>query len=235
MAFPSTFVDIQNAVLAKTRMTGTSDTSKVKDWINQAYSRACLDTEYVQDKTTYTLTAGTAEYDLTTISSSIARIKQITVTYSGVLSPPLRRVTLERILRFQESAGGAAVPLAPSQFYALAGYKKLVLYPTPANADTLTVWYVGSPTALSGDSDVSILPEPFSSKLLEYGALAEAADFKGDPAEGEYRQLFEVWIQKLREQMHYRQGGGVEGFEWAYDPAFPPHDPSTDIPWYAGG
>jgi hypothetical protein len=46
MAFPSTFADLQAAVIAKTRLdpANTADVTKVKDWINQAYYRIVLET-----------------------------------------------------------------------------------------------------------------------------------------------------------------------------------------------
>ena len=46
MAFPSTFLDIQNAVINKLRLDSTNDLSKVKDWINQVYYEACIETNF---------------------------------------------------------------------------------------------------------------------------------------------------------------------------------------------
>src|SRR5215471_4560033 len=60
MAFPSTFADLQAAVIAKTRLdpNNAADVSKTKDWINQAYYRVTLETETIQGSTTLALVSG---------------------------------------------------------------------------------------------------------------------------------------------------------------------------------
>jgi hypothetical protein len=39
LAFPSTFLDVQNAVLQKARLDPVLDSNRVQDWINQTYLR----------------------------------------------------------------------------------------------------------------------------------------------------------------------------------------------------
>ena len=129
--------------------------------------------------------------------------------------------------------GGAATATGYITHYALLGLSEFEVYPTPQSADVITIYYVAQPTALSADADVPILPEPYASKLLEYGALAEAADFKGDPAEGEYRQLYQMWRGKFIEHLNRAKGGTPEAFEFYPENSFPPHDPSVDAPWWA--
>lgn len=232
MAYPSTFVDLQNAVLAKARMSSstTSDVSKAKDWINQVYSEICVETEANQTSATMSMTANSYSY---TLPAAVARIKAMFVTPSGgVQQLPLQKISLDKILRLRISSGGAATASGSSQYYAVLGLTEFEVYPTPTAADVITVYYVAQPTALSGDTDVSILPEPYSSKLLEYGALAEAADFKGDPSESEYRQMYQTWRIKFIEHLNRAKGGMVEGLEFIPDIGYPPHDPSTDAPWW---
>lgn len=174
-----------------------------------------------------TLTANTASY---TLSSTIFRIKEMYVTPAGgVQSQPLQRTTLDYILRKRQAGGGQATATGYTTHYALVGLNDFEVYPTPNSADVLTIWYVGLPTALSANTDVPILQEPYASKLLEYGALAEAADLKGDPSEQEYRQLYELWKGKYRAHLTRKQGSQPGQFLMFPGSTFPPHDPSTDI------
>lgn len=227
MAFPSTFVDIQNAVIAKLRLDSTNDLSKVKDWINQVYAQVCVEVEANQTFATMALTAGTSSY---TLPSGISRIKEMYVTpVGGQQSQPLQLTTLDYILRRRQAGGGQAVAQGYVTHYTLLGINDFEIYPTPTTADTLTIWYSALPTALSADADTPIISEPFASKLLEYGALAEGADFKGDPAEQEYRQMFEVWMSKYRAHLNRKQGGQPKQFRIFPDATYPPHDPSVDM------
>lgn len=212
------------------RLDATNDTTKVHDWINQVYAQVCVETEANVKSTTATLTAGTASYTLSTLASGVIRLKEMYVTpVGGSQSSPLQLTTLDYILRRRQGSGGTAAATGYVTHYALSGLDNLELYPTPQSADTLSIWYVALPTALSANSDVPILPEPYASKLLEYGTLAEAADWKGDPSESEYRQLFQQWKMQFRSHLTRRMGGQPGQFRVFPGNAYPPHDPSTDI------
>ena len=94
-----------------------------------------------------TLTANTPSY---TLSSSILRIKEMYVTpVGGSQSAPLQKTTLDYILRRRQAAGGISGSNGYVTHYALIGINDFEVYPTPANADVLTIWYVALPTALS--------------------------------------------------------------------------------------
>lgn len=230
MAYPSTFLDLQNSVIKKARLNATSDLSSVKDWLNQVYAQACIELEANIDKTTATLTAGTSSYDLSVLASGVVRIKQMYVTpVGGTQSRPLRVTSLEQILAWQQASGGATVSNGTVIWYSLSGLNRIDFYPTPGSADTLTIYYVKQPTALSANTDTTILPEPYASKVLEYGTLAEAADFKGDPSETEYRQLHAVWMQKLKAHITRRASGQPGQFNTLPSRLILPHDPSADV------
>lgn len=219
-------------MIAKVRLDATNDVSKVKDWINQAYFEASVLTESKIASTTMTLTAGTATY---TLSSSIARIKEMYVTpTAGSQSGPLQQTTLDYILRRRQAGGGVGVSVGYVTHYALLGASDFEVWPTPTDASVLTIWAVQRPTALSADSDTPEIEEPFASKLLEYGAAAEAADWKGDPSEIEYRQLFEQWMQRYRSHLTRKMGGQPGQFRLLPGYQFPPHDPSVDVVNYGG-
>lgn len=217
-------------MIAKARLSSTNDLSAVKDWINQVYAETCVELEANVTTATMTLTANTASY---TLSSSILRIKEMYVTpVGGVQTGPLQKTTLDYIIRKRQAAGGVPAATGYVTHYALLGINDFEVYPTPQAADVLTIWYVALPTALSANGDVSILQEPYSSKVLEYGALAEAADFKGDPAGDSYRQMYEMWKQKYRAHLTRKRGSQPGQFSMFPGNNFPPHDPSTDIGRY---
>lgn len=215
-------------MIAKARLNTADDTSRCKDWINQIYADACLTVEATITSTTINMVAGTSTY---TLASSIMRIKEMTTTPSGAtISGPLKQTTLDEILNRRRAAGG--VQGSRVTHYALLGLTDLEVWPTPQNADVITCWYVSAPTPLSGDTDTTVLPEPFASKVLEFGALAEAADFKGDPAGPQWAGEYQQWLQKLKTHITRKQGSQPGQFRVWNDSIYPPHDPSTDLGWY---
>ncbi len=231
MAFPSSFVDVQNSVIDKLRLDSNADLSRVKDWINFAYSDTCVTTEANVRSATMTMTAGTASY---TLDPSVIRIKEMYVTPAGgVQSVPLIQTDLDDILRRRQSSGGVANAVGSTIYrFALLGLSDIEFYPTPQSADVITIYYVAQPTALVNDTDTTILPEPYASKCLEYGAMAEAADFKSDPQEGEYRQLYQLWQQRLKANLNRKVGMQPGQFRVIPDTPYPPHDPSVDLREY---
>ena len=225
MSYPSTFVDIQNAVLAKGRLDATADLDKVKDWINAAQARANMETEALVTLATMSTTASVSSY---TFPSAAVRIKALYVTAGGVQYRPLAPVSLNRILELRQGIGGSGATNAYPQVYALVGLTEFEVFPTPDGTETITVYYLQQPTALSADADVPQLPEPFASKVLEYGALVEAAEFKRDDSLQGFAQQYEAWIQRLRTHLN-RLGGGIPLQMEVYgSPVMAPHDPATD-------
>jgi hypothetical protein len=201
----------------------------VNAWINQAYFDACVDTESIVTSSTMAVTANVSSY---TLPSAVARIKQMFVTpVSGSQSGPIQLTTLEQILAKRRSQG-TAIQGGYITHYAMLGADDFEVYPTPGSADTITIYYVGLPTALSADSDLPVIQEPWASKLLEYGALAEAGDWKGDPTGPEWRQIFELWKQRYRAHLTRKMGGQAGQFTMFPSGAGRPHDPSTDLARY---
>jgi hypothetical protein len=204
----------------------TADVDKTKDWVNQAYADACLETEALQDYATMALTANTAVYDL---STSIVRIKQMYVTSGSGQSRPLIPTSLEQILEWRYSAGATAANGGSVTHYALFGVEKVQFYPTPTTADTVTIYYVKQPTELTADADLPILPEPYSSNLLVNGACFEAAVFLKDPDAPLFRQLYTEGIAALRAHMRKREGSMTRQFRFTRGDSVTPHDPSVDV------
>src|SRR4029077_21277421 len=146
-----------------------------KDWINQTYTRVCVETEALVATATMSCSVGAYSY---TLPAQVARTKQMQIRPYGStsLNAPLVRTTLDELMQRRQSGGDA--PLAgQSTHYALLGISDFELWPTPGAADLILIWYVQFPTTLSANTALPVLEEPYASKLLEYGALADAGDF----------------------------------------------------------
>lgn len=229
MAYPSTFADIQTAVINKARLDSTADAQKVKDWINQSYADLCVETEALQREDTITLTANAASY---VVPSAVVRINKIVIRQSNQTQygPPLTLTTIGDILERRQSDGGTPVTNGTATHYALVGQDELELWPTPSSTDTLLIYYVKQPTALSGSTDQPGIPEPYASKCLEYGALVDAYDYIKDfISKNQAEQTYAIWKAKYRQHLRKRRGSGtLQLHDGTYGPAVP-HDPSTDI------
>ncbi len=230
MSFPASFVSVQNVVLAKLRLDDTTaNRNLVKDWVNQAYAQVCLETQALQEAGYATLTAGSSTY---TLPSKIIELKWVIcmLATDNTYGPPLERVSIETMLGWRQSNNSTSPITGRATAYALIGLNQLEVWPTPQSADTLQFYYSYLPTALSADADVPVLQEPWASKILEYGALTQAAEMQSDP-EGMFTwgPAFEDWKAKFRAHMNKR-GGMVNQFELV--PRYlVPHDNSTDAVW----
>jgi hypothetical protein len=215
VAYPSTFQDIQNAVITKARLDATNDLAKVKDWINQTYAQVLVESGDLVTTTTINQVANTSSY---TLPTAVSRIVQMVVTPAGLGStfqqPPMKRTTLDDILSRRANGGITANGGDYSRYYALLG-TKIEVWPTPAAADIITVWYSARPTVLSANGDLPIIDEPYASKLLEYGALVQAGDWKGDPATQDWQNDFDVWMGRYLAHLDEQQGDIPDQFrQW---------------------
>lgn len=232
MAYPATFVDIQNEVISRVRLDTTNDLARTKDWINQVYADVCVDTEAVQDWSAMSLTAGTWVYDL---SASIIRIKAMYVTpvTGGGASAALVPVSPEQIIDWRQANGATQATDGTITHYAVFGYGKMMVYPTPSAADTIDIFYVKSPTALSADADVPVIQEPYVTECLVNGASYKAAVFLKDPDSELFRRDFEQARAKFRAHLRRKQGAGTLQFREPGGGFLAPSDPSTDVRgWY---
>lgn len=205
MAFPSTYLNLQDKILRRLRLDPTADRATVKDVLNVIYAQVCVETEALQAAATMTATAGASTYLL---PLQVLRIKEMTAAaVAGSYGPPLQQVSLDEILSLRQSAQVAAANSGASSRYALIGMNQLELWPTPTQADTLLLYYVYLPVALNADTDIPGLQEPYATQILFYGALSELADDMSDPAEINYRQLYDMWMAKFRGHLNRRHSG----------------------------
>lgn len=226
MAYPSTFADLQTSVIAKLRLDSTADLQKVKDYLNRAYAETCIETEALQDVTTQALTAGTYSYS---VPSAVVRIKQMTVTSTGsVQSRPLVPVSVEQLLEWQSQYANPAQAYGNVTHYAVIGLSKILVWPTPQAADTLNIWYVKQPTALSASGDTPSIPEPYATRCLENGAAYELALFAKDPDAPVYKGEFEMAKRQLRAHLNRVQGAMTRQFRITRGDTYRVHDRSNE-------
>lgn len=175
-----------------------------------------------------TLTANGAIY---TLPTAVSRIKYVACKRSGnsEYDAPLEQLTVDQLLDRRRSSGGVSADRSTPTHYALVGLNQFELWPAPAAADTLLMYYVYQPTALSADSDVPVLQEPWNSKLLFYGALVEASDDIDVPKADRYIQLYDRWLGDFNTHLIKREGFRVRQMELIGAQPFRPHDPSTDL------
>lgn len=216
---------MQNEVINQLRLDATDDLQKVKDWVNLAYTDAAITTEFLSQKTTVTPTAG-GTY---TFTSTPIRIKLIQLTVAGVTYRTMNEVSLNKILELRAQATSSPVS-GPPYYYAFDGTKDIEVYPKFLGTESMDIWAVYTPTALSSDSDVPVFPEPYSSVIV-YGAMVEAAGFSKDLMFGiaGYQQQYQYWLSKLMTHVNRRRGAKAKHFDRYDEDIYIPHDPSTDL------
>lgn len=206
-------------------MDSTADLQRVKDWLNVYYADAAIQTEYLESSSTSA--ALSANASSVALPAAVIVLEYIVPISGGQTWMPMEEVDFEHLLELRSTQSGASSNQGAPTKYTIRN-ATVEFWPNAVGGETLTFYGAILPTALSADGDVPTFPEPYS-KVIEYGALAEAADFKSDPQENEYRQLYQLWIQKLRRHRNRRRGQMVQQFRVIGEDMRPPHDPSTDV------
>ena len=210
----------------------SAEQSLVDGWVNEGVIRVLLDTKCNVDKSTSTLTANQPDY---TLDAAILQITEMNLTaVSDSTVRGLEPVSPAEILSMRRGASSSSSP----SYYALEGNDLLLLYPTPSAADTLTIYYVPRPTALSAaGNDPSSntyggVPAEYH-KAIEYWALYQAAEYTDHRGSGYGEAFFARYQRELalvRRAMpgkagRRKLGRAVVGRRLQ---RYRPHDPSTD-------
>ena len=190
---------------------GGTEESQLIAWLNEGVIDVLLRARVNVNCGDLTLTANTWKY---TLPTSALAVQDISYTSTTGSSGTLTRVTPEDILRFRSAtpATGATV-----RYYALNGNDMLMVYPTPSAADTLTIYYVPRPTALSSTSSTAHDPssETYGGipteyhKAIELYALAQAAEFtdhKPSQYGARYKAEYEGKLIEIKRAMRHRGG-----------------------------
>lgn len=180
-------------------------------WINEGVVDVLLRARVNVNCGDLTLTANTWKY---TLPTSALAIQDISYTTADGTSGQLIRVTPDDILRYRAvtPATGARV-----KYYALNGHDLLMLYPTPSSADTISIFYVPRPTALSSTSSTAHDPssETYGGipteyhKAIELYALAQAAEYTDhQPSQfgARYKAEYEAKLVEIKRAMRHKGG-----------------------------
>src|SRR5262245_13916228 len=228
MAYPSTFADLQSAVLNKGKLDDSLDVQRIKDWLNQTYMQICVETEFYG--VTASSSALTQNQTTVTLPATINKIDFIVPTGSdGSVWGPMEMVTMEEILQQRAYNAGVTMTTGPPSKYAFSSPTSIQIWPNPSGTEVLTFYGTGFPTALTNAGDVPVIPEPYASKVLEYGALVQAAEFKRDMEMlTVWQGMYVDWLGRFRGFTNTRVGDKVQSFTIAsYQPW--PRNNSTDV------
>ncbi len=185
------------------------DQTLIDQWANEAVVDILMQTDVYVNCANVTLTSGTDEYDL---ASTILKIRYAyldPVTGSNRLME--RKSPFEIIdmrIRTSNNTGGPYC-------YAVQGDNRLMLYPTPAAADVMRLWYVPKPSAsMNGPNDdpssnsLGGIPTQYHDLIVDY-ALWRGADHEDDADSqgGErYAQRYALGIKEVLRNLQ-RKGG----------------------------
>lgn len=231
----ATLAQLRSRVSAKLGTDPTasgSDETLVDGWLNEGVIEVLLQTGCKVISGTMSLVAGTKDYDLDT---GILAVKHAYITASSQ-DYRMEQVSPHELIDMR--LRGSNAQSSPALYYAVEGSHLFMVYPTPAAADTVTLYYVPRPTAMSsGAHDPSNttyggVPAEMH-KAIEYYALWQGADYQNDETSGQgerYRQMFDAEIKKQRRWVNSK--GNVRLPRAVVGRRRPiPRDPSTDVRW----
>lgn len=215
MSFPATFASLQEQVVQKGRLDELADLDKVQDWINNAYFTACIETDF------YESSSVDAPLDVNATSvavpDSIVKIEYIVPTGSdGTVWGPMQEVLFDDLLEVRAWQGGVISTGAPTRYaFRSSASPTIEFWPTALGGEVLTFYGLSLPTPLASDDDLPIFPEPYS-KVIEYGALIHASEFKKDLLMLQTFQAgYEDWLERFRAFNNVRAGAQTMQFKVA--------------------
>jgi len=207
MSYPPNFHDIQESVIAKLRLDPDLDRDKVKDWINNNYMAASLETEFFTDvQVSSTLPANAASLGVPAALLMLDYV--VTQQQNGLYRGPMELVGIDLILEKRAWSGGTISQGAPQMYAYRSGPTPTIEFWPPASGGEIVTFYGNRlPPVLVDDNDVCLIPEPYGSNILEFGADAQAAEFKMNYVMlSTYQQESQYWIQRFRGFQNNRAG-----------------------------
>lgn len=177
----------------------SGDQTQIDKWVNEGVVDFVMRTGCYVVSATISLSAGTSDYS--NAFTAAMDIKTIYTTSGGV-NFPISRVDIDTLLQMRQASSTYS---SPTQFFAFAGANLLMVYPTPSIAasasspDTLTAYYIPTPTTLSVSSDTPPeIPGEFHPAVEQY-ALMRAARYSDDSTSQQgamYEQSYERWVRR---------------------------------------
>ena len=182
---------------------GSDDQALADDWINDGIVDVLLETHCNVDSQTVTPGAS-ADYAL---SASVLAIIDMYTSSAGT-DARVEQVSVPDLLEMRRQ--GSTASSSPVTHYALAGADLILFYPTPAAADTFTMYVIPKPTAMSVSSDdassasLGGVRTEFH-KAIELYALAEAADYDDDGSSAQgarYRERYHEELGRIKRSLN---------------------------------
>jgi hypothetical protein len=198
----------ETAVAAELGLSTTDEKTVIDDALNQAVQRVLEDTHCYVKETDYSGWDGTSQNY--TLDATILDIVEVQLTSTGV-TYPLERLSIIDLLERRRTGQTSG---SPTRYYAVSGGNLLMFYPAPGTGDTLVVYNVPIPTAMSGATDdpstntFGGVPQILHEAVFFY-ACSRLASYDDDQtsAQGQrYRDWYKEEITRYREILRKRGG-----------------------------
>lgn len=203
----ATLTDFRLRISAKLGLDNSvaGDQGLIDSWVNEGVAEVLTRSRVNVAVATMALTSGSYDYTLPTQILALDEIF-ITDSVSSVLYR-MNRLSPQEIL--DKRIGSQLQGAPPTRFYALSGTSLLMVFPTPAAADTLTLYYVPRPATLTAGSDTpSDIPAEWQ-KVVEYYGCWQAGQYINDAPSQQgntFRALYEDELAKLKKAALHRGG-----------------------------
>jgi hypothetical protein len=222
----TTFGDLKTAVQA---LSVSSDATNAGVYINDGYIDVCARAALGETNATKNLVANQTKYSLTSdfTLTGVLAINELRYIQSGATSnfAIVPAASLREVLDLNSAAVTGF-----TRAYAFQGADTLQIAPAPSAGDTITIFYVPSPTALSAAGDVpSVIPSQWQERLLTSYGTSRLAEVESPDLAETYRQKYEGFLGQFQMWMMQRQGNTARGMIIGYPnrPNQPIHDRST--------
>lgn len=175
----------------------------IDQWVNEGVEYVVAEGQTKVASTTADLQANQGDYELDT---NILRILWIQTATSGGSTAELEQIGPTEILRRRLTASDSS---SPSYLYAVDGANLLMLYPIPAGADVLTIYYVPRPATLANPGDTpDEIPSEFH-RIVTLYVLWRGADYDDDQSSAQgsrYKQQLDEAITGMRSRINRKRG-----------------------------
>lgn len=209
----TTLLQLETAVSNETGLHVVDEKQTIDDALNVAVQRVLEDThcfvtsENILVSSLVALGAVAGDY---TLPAEILEITELSITSGGTTYSFERvgEIELIEMRRVSQPTG------TPSIFYATTGANMLMMWPTPASTDTLTVYYVPVPTALAAPTDDPALavnggvPQYLHEAIIFYAcSRCASSDDDQTSAQGQrYRDWYDKEITRYKTIIRKRGG-----------------------------
>lgn len=226
----TTYTKLQTAVQA---LAVSSDSTSAQDYINDGYIDIAARCDLGATFVTKTLTANQTKYSFASdfSLSGVLKINELRYTQSGASAnfAIVNASSLREVLDLNSAA-----ITGWTRAYAFDGVDTIILAPAPLSGDTITIYYVPTPTALSAGADVpSAIPSQWQERLLVSYGVSRLAEVESPDLAETYRGKYELYLQQFRQFLTDRQSNTARMTRVGYPnrPNMPFHDRST---YYSG-